>query len=221
MPSQSSFANPDDAVRDAILRHLYDIHRKARGPKSAAVGVRALQQALKEANGFKAQQVASNLDYLVQKQWVREVVKSQTYVTKGGTARSAEQTKYKISDMGIDKLEKASLFQRTTANAGINITNIHGVTVIGDGNVVNTNFTDLSRVMTEMKTAIQTHAGLSDDEKLATAADIDALQAQLQKPTPNKTVVTSLWRSIEVAVTAAGFAELLHQAAQLIAPLLN
>ena len=30
--------NLDDIIRDAILRHLYDVHRNARSPKSAGQG---------------------------------------------------------------------------------------------------------------------------------------------------------------------------------------
>ena len=39
-------------------------------------------------------------------------------------------------------------------NSGIKFTNIHGVTVVGDGNVANATFTDLSRVLNELKTEV-------------------------------------------------------------------
>ena len=80
-------ANPNDVVRDAILRHLYLVHSKARSPKTAGLMIRELTQALKP-KGFKQQEVASNLDYLVQKGWVREVVENRSFTTPRGTTAS-------------------------------------------------------------------------------------------------------------------------------------
>lgn len=214
-------ANPDDLIRDAILRHLHDVHRKAKSVKSAAILISTLQKSLKQSHGFKQQEVASNLDYLVQKGWVREIVEDRSFRTKRGTEQSAQRRTYKISDTGIDRLQRASVFQRTNAAAGINITNIRGVTVIGDGNVVSAHYTDLSRALSELKSAVHSAPRLADEQKLSAIADIDALQAQLQKPEPNKSIVKLLWASIEKAVVAAGFVELVRNVELLVAPLLD
>src|SRR5712692_1831004 len=137
--------NPHDIARDFILRHLYLIHERARSPKTAGLKITDLARALKP-KGFKLQEVASNLDYLVQKGWIREVVETRSFTTPRGTTQQAEKRTYKISDSGIDRLEAASLYQHPPIASHINISNIRGVTVIGEGNVVNTTFTDLSRV---------------------------------------------------------------------------
>src|SRR5437667_8024900 len=105
-------ANPNDAIRDAILRHLHGVHKKARSPKSAGLLVSELSRALK-TKGYKQQEVASNLDYLVQKGWVREIVEHRSFTTKAGTTQSAERRTYKVSDSGIDRLEAASMYQRS------------------------------------------------------------------------------------------------------------
>ena len=115
--------NPNDLTRDAILRHLYAVHQKARSPRSAAVLVSELTKALK-TEGFKQQDVASNLDYLVQKGWVRQVVEERKFTTPRGTTQSAERVTYKISDTGIDRLEAASIYQRGSVAPHVNITNI-------------------------------------------------------------------------------------------------
>jgi hypothetical protein len=211
--------NPNDAIRDAILRHLYAHHQKAKSPKSAAIGVRDLQAEMK-AQGFKQQVVASNLDYLVQKGWVREVIEARTFTTPRGTTQTAERRTYKISDIGIDKLEAASTYQRDVADR-VNITNIKGVTVVGSGNVVNLEFTDLSDALDELRNEVLSSDGVSDEEKLNLAADIDALQSQLQKPEPNRGVVKSLWEGIEKAANVAGASELAVRAGQLLTQLLT
>jgi hypothetical protein len=214
-------ANPNDAIRDALLRFLYQRHQQAKSPKSAGVKIRDIQRAMRETHGHKQQEVASNLDYLIQKGWVREVVENRTFTTKAGTTQQAERRFYKISDVGIDHLETASTYQRAPVGQYVNITNIKGVTVVGNENVVNTSFTDLAHVLQELRHAVLAAPALGDEDKLNVVADIDSLQGQLQKPSPSKELVRNLWSGIEKVVTAACFGELVVRAARMIAPLLG
>ena len=165
--------------------------------------------------------MASNLDYLVQKGWVREVKDERTFTTPKGTTQSAVRITYKVSDTGIDRLEAASMYQRSEVASRINITNVRGVTVVGEGNVVNTTFTDLSRVLTDLKQAVLQETGIEDNQKLNIVADIDSLEAQLQKPEPDRSIVQKLWSEIEKVATIGTLADLLHRATDLIGPLLH
>jgi hypothetical protein len=211
-------SNPQDTIRDAILRHLYDIHRNARSPKTAGRGIKDLVHELKPL-GHKQQDIASNLDYLVQKGWVREQKDNRTFTTPKGTTQQAEKRLYKISDTGIDRLETASIYKRAEIAPHVNITNIHGVTVVGEGNVVNVTFTELVRVLTEMRKAVL--AGpIGDQDKLDAVSDIDSLQAQLQKPNPNRGIVKALWAGIEKVAKVSTIVELAEKARTLIGPLL-
>lgn len=212
--------NPNDIVRDAVLRHLHETHKKARSPKTAGLMIRELTTALK-SKGYKQQEIASNLDYLVQKGWVREVIEQRSFTTPRGTTQHSERRSYKISDSGIDRLEAASTYRRSEMESRINITNIRGVTVVGDGNVVNTTFTDLSRVLTDMKQAVLNEPKLQDNQKLNVVADIDALQAQLQKPEPQRSVIQALWSGVEKVAAVGGAIELVHRASELSRPLLK
>jgi hypothetical protein len=213
-------SNAEDQTRDTILRHLYEVHRKAKSPKSAGVPITKLAAALKP-KGYKQSEVARNLDYLIQKGWVREVILQRTFTTPRGTTQQAEKRLYKVSDVGIDRLESASTYQRPTTAKSINITNIRGVTVIGEGNIVNTTFTDLSRTLEELRTNLVTAPNVPEDKKLEVVADIDSFQAQLQKPSPSKTVVKALWASVEKAATVGGFVDLVSKATTLLAPLVS
>ena|SRR5271155_1603254 len=100
-------ANPNDAIRDAILRHLHVVHQKSRSPKSAGLLTSELSKMLK-AKGYKQQEVASNLNYLVQKGWVREVVEHRSFLTKAGTTQNAERrhTKSRILELIGSKLPR-------------------------------------------------------------------------------------------------------------------
>ena len=213
-------ANPNDQVRDGILRHLYEVHGKARGPQAVAIGIRDLQAAMR-AEGHTQGAVNSNLDYLIQKGWVVLQEDRKTFTTKAGTTQESVSRKYKISDVGIDSLEGASAFQKSDSFSAVNITNIKGVTVVGSGNVVNTQFADLSGVLTAIEEAVGESESLSEEDKLNTLSDIETIKAQITKPQPNTGIIKQAWQAVETAVTAAGATDLLKQAAELIGPLLG
>ncbi len=200
-------ANPNDSIRNKILRYLYGLRGKARGPKSLEVGIRELQAGLKK-DKIKQSDLISNLDYLVQKGWVRRTVETRPYTTPQGFTRQNEKVTYKISDVGIDRLEGASSYRREDTFSRINVTTIRGVTVIGSGNVVNTNFTDASELLSELEKQLATSEGISDEDQLNALADIGTIQSQLAKPEPDMTIVQRAWHGAERIVTAAGLVEL-------------
>ena len=74
---------------------------------------------------------------------------------------------------------------------------------------------NLSRLLTDMKQAVLNEAQLNDSQKLDVVADIDSLEAQLQKPEPQESVVQALWSDIEKVAEVAGVTELVHRAADL------
>lgn len=209
----------NDEIRDLILRTLYDTHRADRGRTGGAKSIREIQQ-LVRPHGLKQQDVGHNLDYLVQKGWIKEVVRQRNFTTNRGTTQSAEQVTFKISDAGIDRIEQASTYQRSPVGGSINITNIQGVTVVGNDNVVNTSFTELSRQLMDARQVVLASPAVADAAKLEIVADIDTLQSQLQRPMPHAGVVRQVWTSLENALTAAGLIELGAKIAALVAPLL-
>lgn len=211
--------NPNDAIRDAVLRELDSVRRSAKSPHSASIGMMDLARRLK-IQKYKQQDVASNLAYLVDKGWAREVREERTFRTNSGTVRSAPSIKYAISSDGVDRLESASVF-RKNPRGEINITTIQGVTVVGDGNVVNTTFTELSRTLSEVRAQVLSSSDLSDTQKLEAVSDLDSLQSQLQKPTPDRTIVQRAWETIDRVATVGTLAELIAHARHLVQPFLS
>ena len=122
--------NPDDDIRDKILRFLYERHKTTKGITKIPIGIRDLQSALKSSYGFKQHEVSSNLDYLIQVGWVKDVVRERSFKTPKGMELSQEQIRYKISDIGINHLEAGTMFRRADSSKNVNITNIHGVTIV-------------------------------------------------------------------------------------------
>lgn len=196
--------NTDDERRDAIVRFLYERHKTTRGINKIPIGIRDLQSEMKKRHSMSQAEVSSNLDYLIQVGWVREVAKERSFTTKTGMEVSAEQVKYKISDVGINHFEAGTMFKKPQSASHINITNIQGVTVLGDGNIVNAQFTNLSRALDELDHAIAECAALSDEQRLDAAGDISTIRTQIAKKNPNGTIIGAAWTSLKAIATVGG-----------------
>ena len=133
---------------------------------------------------------------------------------------SQEQIKYKISDIGINHLESSTMFKRPESVSSINITNIQGVTVVGDGNVVNTQFTDLARALDEFDRAISRSEKLTDAQRLDAAVDLSTIRMQIAKQQPNKTIIATAWESLKGIATVVELADAAHKVGTFIAELL-
>lgn len=105
--------------------------------------------------------------------------------------------------------------------SGIEITNVQGITVVGDQNVVvNTQFLDLYRRLSLLSEAVRNSSQLSDEEKLNYTKDIDTIKDQLSKPSPDKRIIKLVWEKLKPLATLAGIASFFIQVAKLIGSLI-
>ena len=213
--------NPEDQKRDAILRFLYERHKTSRGIGKIPIGIRDLQSEMKKRFGMTQQEVASNLDYLVQVGWAKEVLKERSFKTARGMEVSQEQIKYKISEVGINHLEGATAFRKPDASRHVNITNVKGVTVVGDGNVVNASLTDLSRAIDELDEAVARSRDVPDDVKVDVAGDITTIRGQIAKASPSGSIIKAAWTSIGRLADIATLADVVGRVAALLGPLIS
>ncbi|MFW6150175.1 MAG: hypothetical protein ACOC6A_01435 [Chloroflexota bacterium] len=209
-----------DETRDLLLDFLYVHHKQARGVRAQEIKVSDLQRKMKTQHGLSAKEVAASLDYLVQKGWVREISRERSYTTPGGAVVPREQVTYKITDVGIDRLEGESRFKKQSPFGAVNIGNVQGAVVFGDHNVVNNQFIPLAEHLTRLEQAISTTA-MPDNEKVAVIGDIETIKSQLAKPAPDRSILKRAWSAIEHVVTAHGFATILVETAKRIAPLIS
>lgn len=191
-----------EPIREALLKHLREVHLRAMSPKSAGVGMRALAEALKPL-GFTQHQLADQLDYLVQQGWVREVVEYRPFTGAGGVARTSERRSYKISAEGIDFLD-----------AGLPPGRSSGVPP------VQPRFAELAGVLDDLRGALLDLPHLGEERRREIVGDLDSLRGQLEKPHPTPSVVRTLWEGIERAVRIPALDSLLHRVGALLAPLL-
>jgi hypothetical protein len=215
--------NPNDTIRQEILRYFYDRNANATsrcGKKGSAVKISDAKRDLKQKYGLTQTQVMSNLTYLIDRGWVKTFEIEKTVKVKGGTIPSSV-TWYEIAAPGIDKIEGESEFQLKDRYAGINITATgSNIIALGDGNIVNAKFSELHSELDQLKREIAESENLSESQKLDLSVDIESIKDQLAKKQPNKTIVEHLWIGIERLLLGAGLIDLISKAKPLITSLL-
>jgi hypothetical protein len=218
--------NPNDAIRRVMLRYFYDRNASATskyGKKGSAVKISDTKRELKAIHSLSQQKVVSNLNYLLDREWVKELTIEKEVRPRGGSTTVPSVTSYyEITARGIDRIEGGSEFEPTERYGEINI-QATGANVItlGDGNIVNADFSDLRMELDELKRQIVESKQLSDGAKLDAAVDIETIKDQLAKPSPDPVVVRTLWSRLETAAAVAGLAEFAATVAHLIAPVIT
>jgi hypothetical protein len=212
--------NPEDDKREKILKFLYARHKNTKGITKIPIGIRELQKEMRQLYELKQQDVSSNLDYLIQVGWVRDVTKERKFKTKGGMELSQEQIKYKISDVGINHLESGTVFKKSQISNLVNITNIKGITIIGDGNIVNAEFAELSRALDQFEKEIAVSKELSDEQKLDASGDLSTIRTQIAKKNPNILIIKKAWESLKAFATISSIVESAIKVGTLISELI-
>lgn len=193
-PSRSN-----DEIRMLILRYLYDRHNSAtseRGKHGAAVKISTLKQEMKERHGLTREEVWSNLLYLISQGWVDK--QSQDRVVPTNTGRQIPSTTlfYAITALGIDKIEGPGTFTRSRFE-GIQISDSnHVIITTGDGNQVNVKYEEPAEALATLHRAITQSTEMDVDSKVDAVANIETIQAQLARSSPNRTVIQTVWQSI-------------------------
>ena len=210
----------DDDVRRIMLRYFYDRNKNAtsrRGKKTgAAAPISVIRADLKVSHGLKAQQVQSNLTYLLSQGWVEDQPISKSFKTGAGGIVPATTNYFIITAVGIDKIGGPSEFTRDRFH-GIRIEATgQNIITLGDGNQINARFREIGEALSELRQRVKQSDELSESDKVDLVVDIDSIQDQLAKPSPNKTVIKSLWEGIKETASIAGLVEIIAKTTSFI-----
>jgi len=215
----------DDQVRQIMLEYFFQRNKNAtsrRGKKSgAAVPISVMRADLKSAHGLTIQQVQSNLTYLLSQGWVEDEPVIKTIPTARGAQIPSATHYYVITAAGIDKISGPSEFTRNRFE-GIRIEATgQNIITLGDGNQVNAEYRQIGEGLSELRAAVKASSELEEENKIELVSDIDSLQDQLAKPTPNRSVVRTLWEAISRSASLATLAESAAKVAPYVAKLIN
>ncbi len=156
--------------------------------------------------------------YLVKTGWIDEETDTYNIPGKGITAKNVH---YHISDMGIDRFEGPSKFQKLRNISGIDVSNVGGIVVIGDGNVVQTRFEGLYRHLDLLEHSISITDGLSNEQKIGYLAEVETIKSQLAKPSPDRGIISRAWTTLSALSTIPGLVELVETIRKVIGPLIG
>lgn len=200
----------NNEIRRIMLQYFYGRNKNAtsaRGKKGSAVKISDVKKELKATHGLIQQEVQSNLTYLISQGWVEEDRVEKSFTAPRGTVIPASTIFYKITAAGIDKIEGEGEFTMPKFH-GIKIEATgQNIITLGDGNQINARFNELGTALVELRDAI-TQSEVSEADKLALVADIDTIQSQLAKPSPNKHIIAAAWEAVKGAATISGCADL-------------
>lgn len=214
-----------DEIRELILRYLHERNQNAtsrRGKTTgAAVTISIMRKDLKTQHGLTVQEVHSNLTYLESMGWVEDKPLAKSFATKGGGVVPAATSYYIITAAGIDRIGGPSMFTRDRFQ-GIKIDATgQNIITLGDGNQVDAKFQALGESLSELRRAIRDSDQIDDSRKLELVVDVDTLQTQLARPTPDATIIGRLWEGINRAASLAGLAQAAAQVAPFIARIIG
>ena len=209
----------NNQIRHVILRYFYDRNKNAtsaRGKKGSAVKISDVKKELKASQGLSQAEVQSNLTYLISQGWVEEQRIEKSFTTPRGAEVPSSTSYYQITAAGIDKIEGEGEFTMPKFH-GIKIEATgQNIITLGDGNQINAQFNDLGTALVELRDAIA-QSSAPEAQKLSLVADIDTVQSQLAKQTPNRGIVSAAWESIKGAAAIDGCVHLVGKVAGLVA----
>jgi hypothetical protein len=210
-------------IRSIVLRYFYDRNTSAtsaRGKKGYAVKISDIRKELKASHGLSQQEVMSNLNYLLSQGWVEEDKVEKSVPLPSGTVIPNTTSYYKITAAGIDKIEGPGEFTMEKLR-GIKIEATgQNIITVGDGNQVDAKYQDVAGALVELKQALLQQTAITETQKLDAVADIDSIQSQLAKSSPNCGVINGAWEAVKKLETLMGLAEKVGKVAGLLSPFL-
>ena len=134
------------------------------------------------------------------------------FTTTGGTQIPRSLEWYVITADGIDRIEGSSSdFMRQNPYSNVNITAVNSAVQLGNGNVVHKSFVGLANELEQLGQAVAA-SDLSEEEKVEAIAEIETINGQLAKPSPNKEIIKIAWSTL----TNSKVASLIQSASGLV-----
>ncbi len=190
-------------VRQNLIQWFYDLNKKGGAPR----GMRDLCKGIKYDCGYAAPLVKQHLTFLVDLGYIRKEV-MMTKVQTGQTVRDQPRVTYRAEAKGIEFMEGKSEFSQKARYPGINITATGGSSIVlGDGNVVNSNYRSLYDELSRLRQAVADSTELNDTSKLEASVSIETIKDQLALPQLDRTIVEKAWDTATKLCTTATLAD--------------
>jgi hypothetical protein len=213
----------NDKIRAIMLQYFYDRNQNAtsaRGKRGFAIRISDIRKELKASHNLKQKDVVANLNYLMSQGWIEEEQIQKSVPLPSGTIIPQATSYYKITAVGIDKIEGPGEFTIDKFK-GIKIEATgQNIITVGDGNQVNAQYEDAASSLIDLKQTLLGTDSLTEEQKLDAVADIDSIESQLAKAEPNQTAIQGAWEGVKKLDTVLGLTEKVGKVAGFLAPFL-
>jgi hypothetical protein len=92
---------------------------------------------------------------------------------------------------------------------------------VGDGIQVNAQYQDAANALVDLKGELLKSSTITESQKLDAVADIDSIQSQLAKSSPNQGIVRSAWEAVKKLDTVGGLTDKITKVARYLGPFLR
>lgn len=184
----------NDSIREKVLEALYRIHNKARGRDSQMAGIRDLSGEVKvDLPDIKESQVASNVGFLVQNEFIEEV-EVKNFFAQNKFGNSKPSYKYRLTRDGLAYFESGSKFDKSNVFAGIgDITGSGNNIIVGNQNTItniaNTQYAEGHKLAEDLRRKVNALGQLSDEQKISVQSDLETIKSQLAKQQPDSGIL--------------------------------
>lgn len=186
-------ATTENEIRDHIMKYFYEMYINRSGTfHGRERGDIAVSNILRD-NNYDRREVSRNIEYLSKGGWLNHVIKCES--AQGDPNIKLEKHSYEISQKGIDLFDEEFKYMDNKYQ-GINISNVGGVVILGDNNVVNQEYKKLNNLLNELSKDIQNEK-IDDSSKLNMIADIETMKQQIMKANPDKRILSKAWGNIK------------------------
>lgn len=196
-------------IRTIVHTYFYTRYRNGRGERGkngVSAKISVIRAELKSSAGLSQSEIARALTYLIDQGWVKKEEEHKTFETPRGTNVPSVVPYYRITAVGVDKIEGKSEFTMSRFH-GINIeASGQNIITIGDQNQVDVRFKDIANGLLDLKKSVRDATDLHDSDKITLVADLETIESQLAKREPNKSVIREIWKGIEKLVTGTTLA---------------
>ncbi len=161
---------------------------------------------------FSPAETNRNLDYLIQNSFI--VKETEPYTGAKGVRLAKEREFYRISSKAIDFLEGESMFSVGSSLQGLVVAGDHNIVQVGVNLFAHEAYRDLQTALESLLHGVILTEDLSSKQKFRAIADIRAIQAQLLKPEPERTLINKLKVGIGWLAKYAGLSNFLLNISQ-------
>lgn len=202
----------EDDIKDRVLQYVLELQEKRPNQHIGFPKVMITRGLAEELAGSRKETVSTislAVDYLEDERFLK------TQTQQGVKF-------YRLSSKAQDKLLTPSAYGRSSSPSSkqddVRVFGDGSIIVLGDnyGTITFDKRKEINNSLQELVNLIQATGDVTEEEKADLVQNVRTLDAQIKKPTPDKTIVQRAWQSMQGAATISGAAQLIGQLKPLI-----